>query len=651
MRLTITTKIALGLAIVVLLGVSAMAFIGAGLRSVGRSLGELTDDTAPRSAAVYEMEINVNGFGLAVLNYRHRVSPRFRAWARDDEIDFERFHALFMTLVDSPEEWRLGEEIGKRFREYRKAGNVLMSGRDRQEQLFREMDARFEAMDTLIDREIQPALLGRGPRGVRALVALLDVEADLAELGHSLASYRQHRDASHRGEVRRQEQELAATLARFRALPAPASTAAACAELARHVDETMGLVRSAAAIESGLQRRSLALIALRDEIDRVIDSELELLLTASLSRPQREAARATRRVTRTLWILIPLFVAAAVIVGLVLRAILQPLAALMRETRRVGRGDLAHRLDVRGNDELADLGRAFNTMVAELEATTVSKTRLEESERTLARTVDALRHEIAERQRASEERVRLEASLRRSEVMSAMGVLVAGVAHEVRNPLFGISSVVDALEARLAHGSREPEIAPHLTLLRGEVDRLSRLMRDLLELGRPSTDDLVDGPVADVVREALAICAPLAARAEVAIDADLGDVSVVVAMHRERLLQVFRNVIENAIQHSPRGGRVTVRASVPRGEGEPVVECVVADAGGGIAADDVPRLFEPFFSRRRGGTGLGLSIVQRIVEEHGGTVSAANRAAGGAEFVIRLPIAASTPAEARRAAS
>jgi signal transduction histidine kinase len=109
-------------------------------------------------------------------------------------------------------------------------------------------------------------------------------------------------------------------------------------------------------------------------------------------------------------------------------------------------------------------------------------------------------------------------------------------------------------------------------------------------------------------------------------------------MDRGRLLQVFQNLIENALQHSPRGEAVRVRAAIDRADRVAFIECAIEDAGPGFREEDLPRVFEPFFTRRRGGTGLGLSIVQRIVEEHGGRIAAANRTPTGAVVTLRLPV-------------
>jgi PAS domain S-box-containing protein len=224
---------------------------------------------------------------------------------------------------------------------------------------------------------------------------------------------------------------------------------------------------------------------------------------------------------------------------------------------------------------------------------------------------------------------RLQDSLRRSEAMSAMGELVAGVAHEVRNPLFGLSATLDAMEQVASNDPKQP----YLRLMRGELDRISELMRDLLEYGRPPAVSLVPGALAPVVAQSVRACQPLAEKASVEIVDEVTAEAGMVLMDAARLAQVFQNLIENAIQHSPKGQRVRVVAR--RGESD--VEVSVLDSGHGFREDDLPHIFDPFFSRRRGGTGLGLSIVQKIVEQHGGRIEAGNRPEGGARVSVRLP--------------
>jgi PAS domain S-box-containing protein len=232
--------------------------------------------------------------------------------------------------------------------------------------------------------------------------------------------------------------------------------------------------------------------------------------------------------------------------------------------------------------------------------------------------------------------VDLQESLRRSETMSAMGSLVAGVAHEVRNPLFGISANLDAFESNVGTGT---EFRPFLNFMRGEVDRLTALMQDLFDYGRPAQAALSPGAVGEVVAEAVSSCASLAASREVATVNGVPTHLPPVLMDHKRLVQVFQNVLQNAMQLSPPGSTVSVEGWSENGAEGAAVVVKVSDCGPGFAPDDLPRAFEPFFSRRRGGTGLGLAIVQRIVEAHGGTVTVENRPTGGAVLTVRLPTA------------
>ncbi|MCP3100817.1 PAS domain-containing protein [Myxococcus sp. K15C18031901] len=235
----------------------------------------------------------------------------------------------------------------------------------------------------------------------------------------------------------------------------------------------------------------------------------------------------------------------------------------------------------------------------------------------------------------------LQTSLRRSETMAAMGAIVAGVAHEVRNPLFSISAVVDAVEATV--GNRT-ELAPYLEVLRGEVKRLNHLTQELFEYGRPTRGEWVESPIRPVVEEAVAACVLAAEKGGVHVASALEALLPGVRMDARRLFHVFRNVLENAVQYSPAGTTVRVATETFEEDGRAWVRCVVKDAGPGFRDEDVPHVFEPFFSKRRGGTGLGLSIVQRIMEEHQGVIRLRNHPEGGAEVTLLLPAVSSQPA-------
>jgi signal transduction histidine kinase len=234
------------------------------------------------------------------------------------------------------------------------------------------------------------------------------------------------------------------------------------------------------------------------------------------------------------------------------------------------------------------------------------------------------------------ETVRLKEQLRQSETMAEIGSIVAGVAHEVRNPLFSISATLDAFESRFRGTGGYDR---YLGVLRGEIGRLTTLMKDLLDFGRPSRPDFTECRLEDVVDRAVSACAPMAHRKPVEVCWSRGAPLPVVLADPARITQVLQNLVENAVHFSPPGGRVEISLAGGESEGVPVVECCVRDSGPGFDRSDLSRLFEPFFTRRRGGTGLGLSIVKRIVYDHGGDVSADNHPGGGAVVCVTLKAA------------
>ncbi len=634
LRLTITRKIVAGIVMVVLVAALALLVAYDGLTRVTAAMRELAEVKEPSYSATLEVELNTNGIVMAALAYLDDPDPRYRRLVEADDRDVTLFHERYMRLATRVGDRRLGVRLGEDYGALRSLADSLMGDRDRQVAVWARVTQNFERADSIIDVRLHPYADADTPAGVVKVNYLRDLETELAEVGVSLGNNVRTRAPEPQAMIAANEQEFRATLARFRSLPLRPVEARHAAALDRAFGEMMQAVWAVLALERSLQRQSSRLLALRTRMDQLLDQEIQPLARQQLYEPRRAAEGIASSVLHQLQWLAPLALALGLATAVVLiRSIGDPVRQLKVGAGTVGRGDLSYRMTVSSRDEFAGVAAEFNRMVEQLQATTVSKELLERSEGQLRATVAQLKQEIAERGR-------LEASLSRSETMSAMGTLVAGVAHEVRNPLFGILSILEAMDARF--GGRE-EHQRYLVVLRDQAERLNRLMRELLEYGKPPRHELACGSMTDVLAEALACSRPVADRAGVRLVSHILDHAYPVMLDRNRLLRVFLNLIENAIQHTAAGKAVMIESRVvDRAGGERWFECTIADAGEGFREADLPSVFQPFFTRRRGGTGLGLSITQRIVEEYGGSVTAANAARGGGVMAVCLPLMAAT---------
>ncbi len=226
-----------------------------------------------------------------------------------------------------------------------------------------------------------------------------------------------------------------------------------------------------------------------------------------------------------------------------------------------------------------------------------------------------------------------EEELRRTRDLQTIGVIAGGVAHEVRNPLFAIQTVVTALANKL---KGQPEFGEYVHHIMDQTNRLNQLMNDLLSLGRPvETGAFKPLLLRDVIEQSIQALAPAWPDASARCLVEVPEDSMPVLGAQEKLVQVAVNLIQNAFSFSPGGEKVRVRVWHDSGE-----TCLsVSDQGPGIPEALFPKLFMPFASKRKEGTGLGLAIVHKIVLAHGGTITAANNdPPPGATFTVRLPL-------------
>ncbi len=288
-------------------------------------------------------------------------------------------------------------------------------------------------------------------------------------------------------------------------------------------------------------------------------------------------------------------VAALVAVGLAYlfsRFITGPINALKISAQRIRDGDLSQRVDLHSGDELGDLAAAFNGMAAQLDAKEKSQ-----------------KH------------------------------LLADVVHELRTPLSIIQGNLEAWRDGVVSPT-PAAVAP----VHEEAVLLSRLITDLRDLSLAETGQLsLSRETTDLGALARSIVSSFSTRAQ-AQDIDLGvtadQASPPVVVDPDRMRQVLRNLLDNALRHTPSGGRVSVSVQ-PGGRG--VVTTSVTDTGSGIRPEDLPHVFEHFFKadpsreRSKSGSGIGLAIVKQLIEAHGGTVSAQSTLGEGSTFSFTLP--------------
>ena len=218
---------------------------------------------------------------------------------------------------------------------------------------------------------------------------------------------------------------------------------------------------------------------------------------------------------------------------------------------------------------------------------------------------------------------------------------IANVSHELRTPLASIKSVIETLQTGALHDeAAAPDFLARADL---EVDRLTQMVEELMELSRIESGQvpMSRGPVdmASIVAAAAERLRPQAVRRRIDLRVEGGQPPPIDG-DAERLERAVVNLIHNAIKFTPDGGSVTVRTALDGG----AVTVQVADTGAGIAAEDIPRVFERFYkadrARARAGTGLGLAVVKHTIEAHGGTVSVHSREGEGSTFELSIPVAA-----------
>lgn len=294
-----------------------------------------------------------------------------------------------------------------------------------------------------------------------------------------------------------------------------------------------------------------------------------------------------------IWIIIAVFLSTKYV---------EPINTLAKATERIRRGDLAEIPSVDWKNEIGKLTRNFNEMV-----------------------------------RGLRENKKLEEKLREAEHLSQIGQLASGMAHEIRNPLNFINLTIDHLRIECEPGDSggKAEFEELVSNIKAEISRLNRLLGNFLDYGKPIKLNLQTVFLEDIIKEAISIADCNIREQKIELNTDFSKNMPLLNLDKEQIKACILNVVLNAIQAMPSGGRLFISASVSGG----FVSLRIKDTGEGIREEDIDKVFNPYFTTKTAGIGLGLAITKRIIEEHKGRIDIESSYGNGAIVSIEFPMA------------
>jgi signal transduction histidine kinase len=302
------------------------------------------------------------------------------------------------------------------------------------------------------------------------------------------------------------------------------------------------------------------------------------------------------------------------LVALVIRTISRPVRRLTERAVEVAGGAYGTEVELRSNDEMGLLAASFNEM-----------------SRKMASDIERLRE--------------LNEHLIRAEKLAAAGTLAAGVAHEVNNPLASISSLIQMLQAR----EHDPETGEQLRLISTQIERITQVLRDMMEFARTQPPKRAPLDINRAVEASLRLASFDKAFQRLRVNKSFDPLAPPILADANQLQQVFLNILLNARDAMPLGGRLDIRTRYDTQAEELIVE--ISDDGAGIAPEHAAHVFDPFFTTKPAGagTGLGLAVSYRIVTAHGGRIEIAPNNGRGTTVRVRLPEQSEEVAELKHA--
>jgi PAS domain S-box-containing protein len=234
------------------------------------------------------------------------------------------------------------------------------------------------------------------------------------------------------------------------------------------------------------------------------------------------------------------------------------------------------------------------------------------------------------------ERKFLDEEIQNIDRLASIGKFAAGIAHEIRNPLTGLSLFLDDLHDNL--GADNKTYMPLINTALSEIERLDKLIREILEYAMPSKGILIDCNLNKLINSVLLLTEKQLNKQKINVITELNESTKTIEIDPERIKQALLNLILNSIHFMPDGGDlILTTGNRLNNRSNNIVEITIEDSGVGFDEKEITNIFDPFYTNRDGGTGLGLAITHSIISEHKGTIIASNRKEGGAKFIISLP--------------
>lgn len=333
-------------------------------------------------------------------------------------------------------------------------------------------------------------------------------------------------------------------------------------------------------------------------------------VTNTIITSQRHVADVVESTAGVRWKLtLGVFVLAVGVMFLLVWRFTRPILQLSEAAERVAGGDLDFRVPIVRRDEMGQLASTFNEMIGGLKAKSELEERLNNAERA-----------------------------------AVIGRLTSAIAHEIRNPLNFINLSIDHVRTKFEPSDEQDRqrFDRLLGSIKEELTRLKRLVNDVLNFGRPANLNARKFDLRTTIEPVVTLVRATADQQGVEIETSLPETAIEVEGDAEKLKSCLSNIVINAIQAMPEGGRLTI--AMERDDSHALVR--FSDTGMGIPDDALDRVFEPYYSTKDTGTGLGLAVTKKIVDEHGGRVRVDSKPGDGTTFEVELPTAGAS-AEAR----